>query len=74
MTIEAWIPLIILAVSMLGGGLGLVYRHGRVMGCLNEFKRRVETLEATQTRFDIAINEIRDSIARMETLLTKKLK
>ncbi len=74
MTVEAWIPLIILAVSMLGGGLGLVYRHGRVMGCLNEFKRRVETLEAHQGRFDTAIVEIRESIARMETLLTKKLK
>lgn len=74
MTIEAWIPLIVLAVSMLGGGLGLVYRHGRVIGCLNEFKRRVETLEENQNRFDVAITEIRESIARMETLLTKKLK
>lgn len=71
---DAWLPFIVLAVSMLGGGMGLVYRHGRVMGCLNEFKRRVEMLEGSQSRINAAINDIRESIARMETLLTNKLK
>lgn len=69
-----WIPVAALAITMLAGGLGLVYRHGQVMGCLNEFKRRVKLLESDSTRFDVAVNEIRESIARIETLLTQKIK